>query len=165
MVFLFVKHFIAHFFKSHFLHFKRRYYQNIITTQPENNFVIWIINPWPCFPFFRTAIDWTISILKHVDTFLFSAPSSPRNVQLLSVTDTSIKISWWEPARANGVLLGYRVYFLHRNFTSVQTIRDNKSAMVETLTRLSKYNQLHVNLKSVFKNNLVYYEFFGQFTI
>lgn len=69
----------------------------------------------------------------------FSAPSSPRNVQLLSVTDTSIKISWWEPARANGVLLGYRVYFLHRNFTSVQTIRDNKSAMVETLTRLSKY--------------------------
>ena len=91
------------------------------------------------FPLFRTAIDWTISILKHVDTFLFSAPSSPRNVQLLSVTDTSIKISWWEPARANGVLLGYRVYFLHRNFTSVQTIRDNKSAMVETLTRLSKY--------------------------
>jgi len=71
--------------------------------------------------------------------FFFSAPSSPRNVQLLSVTDTSIKISWWEPARANGVLLGYRVYFLHRNFTSVQTIRDNKSAMVETLTRLSKY--------------------------
>ena len=98
------------------------------------------------FPLFRTAIDRTISILKHVDTFLFSAPSSPRNVQLLSVTDTSIKISWWEPARANGVLLGYRVYFLHRNFTSVQTIRDNKSAMVETLTRLSKYNQLHSNL-------------------
>ena len=90
------------------------------------------------FPLFKFAIDWTISILKHVDIFLFSAPSSPRNVQLLSVTDTSIKISWWEPARANGVLLGYRVYFLHRNFTSVQTIRDNKSAMVETLTRLSK---------------------------
>lgn len=33
---------------------------------------------------------------------------------------------------------GYRIYFLHQNFTSVQTIRDNKSAMVETLTRLSK---------------------------
>ena len=69
----------------------------------------------------------------------FAAPSSPRNVRLLGVTDTTIKISWWEPARANGLLLGYRIYFLHRNFTSVQTIRDNKSAMVETLTRLSKF--------------------------
>ena len=68
----------------------------------------------------------------------FAAPSSPRNVRLMSVTDTSLQVSWWEPARANGLLQGYRVYFLNNNFTSVQTIRDNKSAMVETLTRLSE---------------------------
>ena len=68
-----------------------------------------------------------------------AAPSSPRNVRLMSVTDTSLQVSWWEPARANGLLQGYRVYFLNNNFTSVQTIRDNKSAMVETLTRLSEY--------------------------
>lgn len=64
-------------------------------------------------------------------------------MRLLSVTDTSIQVSWWEPARANGVLHGYRVYFLNNNFTSVQTIRDNKSAMVETLTRLSKWNYVY----------------------
>ena len=88
----------------------------------------------------------------------FSAPSSPRNVQLLSVTDTSIKISWWEPARANGVLLGYRVYFLHRNFTSVQTIRDNKSAMVETLTRLSKYFTQLTFKKEFYDMNSIFFD-------
>ncbi len=59
-------------------------------------------------------------------------------MRVLSVTDTSLQVSWWEPARANGLLQGYRIYFLHNNFTSVQTIRDNKSAMIETLNRLSK---------------------------
>jgi hypothetical protein len=53
-------------------------------------------------------------------------------------TQNIFQVSWWEPARANGLLQGYRIYLLHQNFTSVQTIRDNKSAMVETLTRLSK---------------------------
>ena len=69
----------------------------------------------------------------------FTAPSRPRNVQVLAITDTTIEISWWEPARANGVLQGYRIYMLHQNFTSVQTVRSNKSSMAETLTRLSKY--------------------------
>ena len=91
----------------------------------------------------------------------FPAPSPPRNVRLLAVTANSIQVSWWEPARANGVLQvgkyttatltekhnekhylfvfqGYRVYFLHDNFTSVQTVRGNKSAMIKTITRLGE---------------------------
>jgi receptor-type tyrosine-protein phosphatase gamma len=75
-------------------------------------------------------------------------PSSPRNMRLLSVRDTSIQVSWWEPARANGVLHGYRVYFLNNNFTSVQTIRDNKSAMVETLRRLKPYSQYKIWIRA-----------------
>ena len=34
----------------------------------------------------------------------FTAPSRPRNVKVLAITDETIRISWWEPARANGVL-------------------------------------------------------------
>lgn len=34
---------------------------------------------------------------------------------------------------------GYRVYFLHDNMTSVQTVRGNKSAMVKTITRLGEW--------------------------
>lgn len=77
----------------------------------------------------------------------FSAPSRARNVRVLASTDTTIQISWWEPARANGLLQGYRIYMLHQNFTSVQTVRNNKSAMVETLTRLSKYHNFSISTK------------------
>ena len=32
------------------------------------------------------------------------APSSPRNVKILSVQANSLQLSWWEPARPNGVI-------------------------------------------------------------
>ena len=32
------------------------------------------------------------------------APSSPRNVKILSVQSSSLQLSWWEPARPNGVI-------------------------------------------------------------
>ena len=70
----------------------------------------------------------------------FPAPSRPRNIQVMAITDTTIQISWWEPARANGVLQGYRIYMLHQNLTSVETVRSNKSSVVQTLSRLCKYS-------------------------
>ena len=90
------------------------------------------------FPFY-----WQLTRIYFYDINYFTAPSRPRNVRILAITDTSIEISWWEPARANGVLQGYRIYMLHQNFTSVQTVRSNKSSIVETLTRLSKSFNFH----------------------
>ena len=78
------------------------------------------------------------SIKNMFDMFHFSAPSGPRNVKVLSILATSIQLSWWEPARPNGIVQGYRLYFKHNNLTSVQPVGQNKSAMVETLTRLSE---------------------------
>ena len=66
------------------------------------------------------------------------APSSPRNVKILAVGATSIKLSWWEPARPNGVIQGYRLYFQQNNLTSVQEVARNHSAITDTLTLLSK---------------------------
>ena len=66
------------------------------------------------------------------------APSSPRNVKILAVGATSIKLSWWEPARPNGVIQGYRLYFQQNNLTSVQEVVSNQSAITATLSILSK---------------------------
>ena len=88
-------------------------------------------------------VYWQLQRIYFYDINYFTAPSRPRNVRILAITDTSIEISWWEPARANGVLQGYRIYMLHQNFTSVQTVRSNKSSIVETLTRLSKSFNFH----------------------
>ena len=38
------------------------------------------------------------------------APSSPRNVKILSVQSHSLQLSWWEPARPNGVI---QVFVIH----------------------------------------------------
>ena len=78
------------------------------------------------------------SIINLFNLFHVSAPSSPRNVKVLSILTTSIQLSWWEPARPNGIIQGYRLYFKINNLTSVQPVGQNKSAVVETLTRLSK---------------------------
>ena len=72
------------------------------------------------------------------------APSSPRNVKILAVGATSIKPSWWEPARPNGVIQGYRLYFQQNNLTSVQEVSSNQSAVTETLTTLSKFTYFAV---------------------
>ncbi|XP_065074561.1 protein sidekick-1-like [Ochlerotatus camptorhynchus] len=44
-------------------------------------------------------------------------PSKPRNLSILEVTSTSIRISWQEPERKNGVIHGYRVYYVYQNQT------------------------------------------------
>ncbi len=41
----------------------------------------------------------SLNILK------FLAPSPPRNVKIGAVTADTIQLSWYEPARANGVIL------------------------------------------------------------
>ena len=78
------------------------------------------------------------SIIIIFDMFHVSAPSSPRNVKVISILDTTIQLSWWEPARPNGIIQGYRLYFKHNNLTSLQPVGQNKSAIVETLNMLSK---------------------------
>ena len=66
------------------------------------------------------------------------APSSPRNVKILGVHANSIQLSWWEPARPNGLIHGYRLYFQQNNITSVQQVDQNTSSITDTLTLLSK---------------------------
>ena len=76
------------------------------------------------------------------------APSPPRNTKVLSVTDTSLQLSWWEPARANGNIQGYRLYFSTSNVTSMQPVTQNKSAIVDTLTQLKPYTQYRLWIRA-----------------
>ncbi|XP_055616400.1 protein sidekick-2-like [Toxorhynchites rutilus septentrionalis] len=44
-------------------------------------------------------------------------PSKPRNLSTLEITSTTIRISWQEPERKNGIIHGYRVYYVYQNQT------------------------------------------------
>ncbi|EDS44425.1 conserved hypothetical protein [Culex quinquefasciatus] len=51
------------------------------------------------------------------NNFAEKIPSRPRNLSILEVTSTTIRISWQEPERKNGVIHGYRVYYVYQNQT------------------------------------------------
>ncbi|XP_014607845.1 PREDICTED: tyrosine-protein phosphatase 99A isoform X5 [Polistes canadensis] len=53
-------------------------------------------------------------------TDLFKVPTKPQNLTSRGITSTTIELSWSEPECANGVITGYRVYYMHSNYTDVQ---------------------------------------------
>ena len=75
--------------------------------------------------------DWLIW-----DLCLLSVPGKPVNVSVGEVNDSSIELSWAEPLNPNGVIKGYRIYFMRKNFTDVQTVRGADPAQKFILTEL-----------------------------
>jgi len=67
---------------------------------------------------------------------LLTVPGKPVNVSVGEVNDSSIELSWAEPLNPNGVIKGYRIYFMRKNFTDVQTVRGADPAQKFILTEL-----------------------------
>ena len=62
----------------------------------------------------------------------------PVNVSMRSVTNSSVLVSWHRPTHPNGVIQGYRMYFMRQNFTDVRTVREPKAAMQYMLQGLGE---------------------------
>ena len=69
---------------------------------------------------------------------LVSVPSHPENVSTGGVTNSSVVLYWNEPVHPNGIIEGYRLYFMHKNFTDVRTIRQPTEKMEYFLTGLGE---------------------------
>jgi hypothetical protein len=83
-------------------------------------------------------------------------PSQPLDVSFRNVTSTSVDVSWSQPDEVNGVIVGYRLYYMHNNFTDVVTIHASTPQMQHTLSSLSKaplqISKLEVSALPVFLN-------------
>lgn len=42
--------------------------------------------------------------------FVISVPSAPRDIEVVQVNASAVKVSWERPAHANGDIIGYYVY-------------------------------------------------------
>ena len=71
----------------------------------------------------------------------FPVPGRPMNVLIGEVNDSSIALTWSEPLHPNGVIKGYRIYFMRKNFTDVQTVRGTEPVQKFVLTELGKNSQ------------------------
>ena len=65
-------------------------------------------------------------------------PSRPLKVIFKEVTNSSVAVHWQQPTTPNGIIVGYRIYYMHDNFTDVQTVRHTEPNMFHVLRGLSK---------------------------
>lgn len=54
------------------------------------------------------------------------------------VTNSSVAVHWQQPTTPNGLVVGYRIYYMHDNFTDVETVRSTDPTMFYVLRGLSK---------------------------
>ena len=72
----------------------------------------------------------------------------PVNVSMREVTNSSVRVLWHQPTHPNGIIQGYRMYFMHQNFTDVRTVRDPKDKMEFLLEGLGE-SFLHPRKKNL----------------
>ena len=82
-------------------------------------------------------------------------PSRPLKVIFKEVTNSSVAVHWQQPTTPNGIIVGYRIYYMHDNFTDVQTVRHTEPNMFHVLRGLSKYLLMTDCYYAVSKNILL----------
>eukprot|EP00095_Tigriopus_kingsejongensis_P008769 maker-scaffold151_size306168-snap-gene-2.8 protein:Tk08769 transcript:maker-scaffold151_size306168-snap-gene-2.8-mRNA-1 annotation:"unnamed protein product" len=75
-------------------------------------------------------------------------PSMPLNVSMDEVTNASLRLHWKQPSRPNGIIQGYRLYFMQTNFTDVRTVRNPRASMAFTLSGLAPFTKYRIWLKA-----------------
>ncbi|XP_034171588.1 putative receptor-type tyrosine-protein phosphatase mosPTP-1 isoform X3 [Osmia lignaria lignaria] len=78
-------------------------------------------------------------------------PTKPLNLSSHGITSTTIELSWAEPESANGIISGYRIYYMHSNYTDVQmykTDEDDGSIIEFVLNELEPYTEYKIWVKA-----------------
>lgn len=69
---------------------------------------------------------------------LYLVPSQPMKVVFKEVTNSSVAVHWQQPTTPNGLVAGYRIYYMSGNYTDVMTVRSTNPSMFYVLRGLSK---------------------------
>ena len=75
-------------------------------------------------------------------------PSAPMYTTVHTVTNTSAVVDWSRPHHPNGVIAGYRLYFLSGNLTEVKTIKSKDPRLEFRLTELAPSSLYYVWIKA-----------------
>ncbi len=68
----------------------------------------------------------------------FAVPSQPVAVSFRDVTNSSVVVHWQQPKFPNGLIQGYRLYYMHKNYTEVKSVRESAEEMEYLLTGLGE---------------------------
>ena len=82
--------------------------------------------------------NFLIFLLLNFWYLLFIVPSSPLNITNIHTKNDSVTLHWKEPESPNGIIIGYRLYYMTKKMTDVQTVKDSSKEIVYMLKNLSK---------------------------
>lgn len=75
-------------------------------------------------------------------------PSHPLNITELQVGNDSITLHWLQPQHPNGVIAGYRLYYMTKKMTDVVTVKDSSNEIIYRLQNLAPYKKYSIWAKA-----------------
>lgn len=75
-------------------------------------------------------------------------PSNPQNITNIHTQNDSVTLHWMEPESPNGIITGYRLYYMTKKMTDVQTVKDSSKEIVYMLKNLKPYTKYTIWVKA-----------------
>ncbi|XP_033215225.1 tyrosine-protein phosphatase 99A isoform X3 [Belonocnema kinseyi] len=78
-------------------------------------------------------------------------PSKPLDLAPRGITSSTIELLWSKPEYANGAIKGYRIYYMHSNYTDVNTYKlseEDPQHLQFTLEKLQPYTEYNIWVKA-----------------
>ena len=68
--------------------------------------------------------------------YFLTAPTPPRSLKVVNVTDTTVTLSWMSPDPPNGIITNYQVQYRRSDSSSYTSIDTNTTDLTYTVTGL-----------------------------
>ncbi|KAK2726948.1 hypothetical protein QYM36_007700, partial [Artemia franciscana] len=93
-----------------------------------------------------------------VTTMVFTdegEPTAPRNVSILDVTNTTVKLKWEEPEFPNGLIAGYHVYYyqVDKSDTQVKIFKSSEKVQIQEVDNLESNTEYKLWVKAFTSEN------------
>ena len=75
--------------------------------------------------------------------YFLTAPTAPRSLMIVDVTDTTVTLSWMPPDPPNGIITSYRVQYKrsdHSSYSSIDTMNTDLTYTVTGLITNTEYD-------------------------
>eukprot|EP00092_Neocalanus_flemingeri_P005720 GFUD01006160.1.p1 GENE.GFUD01006160.1~~GFUD01006160.1.p1 ORF type:complete len:1193 (+),score=156.97 GFUD01006160.1:67-3645(+) len=75
-------------------------------------------------------------------------PSNPQNIANIHTQNDSVTLHWMEPESPNGIISGYRLYYMTKKMTDVVTVKDSSKEIIYMLKNLEPYTKYTILVKA-----------------
>ena len=100
---------------------------------------VWLITTYDCLvcTFHQQLICTFACLFSYPVCVLSAVPSEPRSLMVVSITDTTVTLSWLPPDSPNGIIVGYQVQYRRNDSSDFISLDTNDIALNYTVSGLT----------------------------